>query len=157
MRNITFGMVALAGGLLALGLVLERRQAQAQAPRTAQYQEDREGRVILQQGRGYPAQLKLIAPKGVTLDPSAPISSRTDRTGTVYVAATGRTDKGTSAIVWRQRQRQRNTYESQLIDLGAIYPGGHGTLSLEADGNLYLTTFGEDGIPFRVRVPGWGL
>ena len=102
----------------------------------------------------HPERLELEPPEGVTLYGGADIESRVDRRGVVFVAATGETADGFGAVMWKQVPSGKG-WESESINLGGVFPGGRGSLSVEGDGRLYLTHWGKESQCYRVRVPGW--
>lgn len=144
MRKLIFRVVV-AGCLLALGALLSREWAGGEAPVHAD-QEHPRGL------RGYRPVVELLPPSGLSLDPSASIESRTDGTGSIFVAAT---TKSGEAVVWRQTPSGMTGWRSVRIDLGRRFEGGRGSLSVEEDSNLYLTVWGKNTRAYRVRVPGW--
>jgi hypothetical protein len=144
MRKLIY--TAAAAGLLVLGGLLGRQWAVAHLPVQA--------REALPPGglRGYGKVVELIPPPGLDLDPAAVIESRTDGTGTLFVAATTRSGE---TVVWMQIPTGETRWRSERIDLGQRFAGGRGSLNVEWDSNLYLTLWGNNSRAYRVRVPGW--
>lgn len=99
--------------------------------------------------------IELIPPDGYELYGGADIESRVDREGTIFVAATGETPRGFGGLMWMQRRDSHGDWKAEAIDLGELYPGGRGSLSVEEDGGLYLTQWGHKSQAWRIRIPQW--
>jgi hypothetical protein len=99
--------------------------------------------------------IELIPPDGYELYGGADIESRVDREGKIFVAATGETPRGFGGLMWMQRRDSQGNWKAEAIDLGELYPGGRGSLSVEEDGGLYLTQWGHKSQAWRIRIPQW--
>jgi hypothetical protein len=99
--------------------------------------------------------IELVPPQGYELYGGADLESRIDGAGNIFVAATGETSRGFGGLMWLQKPDGKGGWTSTPIDLGELYPGGRGSLSVESDGQLYLTQWGEKSQAFRLRIPAW--
>jgi hypothetical protein len=98
---------------------------------------------------------ELVPPEGYELYGGADIESRVDGAGKIFVSATGETSRGFGGLMWVQQADGAGGWKSTPIDLGELYPGGRGSLSVENDGQLYLTQWGHKSQAWRLRIAAW--
>jgi hypothetical protein len=135
-RNLTVVSLAILGFVTVLAIL----SAASAEPATPEVELER---------------IELVPPDGYELYGGADIESRVDRDGTIFVAATGETPRGFGGLMWMQRRDSHGNWKAEAIDLGELYPGGRGSLSVEQDGRLYLTQWGHKSQAWRIRIPQW--
>jgi hypothetical protein len=115
-------------------------------PSRGRAEEDKESKV---------ERLELVPPEGYELYGGADIESRVDGAGRIFVAATGETSRGFGGLMWMQQPDGEGGWKSTPIEIGELYPGGRGSLSVESDGHLYLTQWGQKSKAWRLRIAAW--